>query len=163
MKALAGPWVLLICLGCLLPAGCGYSTRRLIRQDIKTVYVPVFENNTWRRGLEVTLTRAVAEEIKLHTSLRFAPQGEAHSTLEGELIEFEENVRTKTEEEEILIIRATAEVEFRWIDNLTRRELVPKQTIRESVLFVASANEPIETRVFQEVAERIVEKMWKDW
>lgn len=160
-----GICVLLVAVGCLMLAGCGYSTNPLIRQDIKTVYVPVFENSTWplRRGMEVALTRAVSEEIKLHTPLAIASRDDAHSTLEGELLEFEEDVVAKSETDEVLVVKATVAVEFRWVDNLTRRELVPRQTVRENVEFVASGSEPFETRVFQKVAERIVEEMQKDW
>jgi len=158
-----GICVLLVAVGCLMLEGCGYSTNPLIRPDIKTVHVPVFENRTWRKGMEVALTRAISEEVKLHPPLAIASRDDAHSTLEGELLEFEEDVVAKSEHDEVLVVKATAAVEFRWVDNLTRRELVPRQTVRESVEFVASASEPFETRVFQEVAERIVEKMQKDW
>ena len=72
-------------------SGCGYSTTGLLRQDIRTVHVAVFDNQTWRRGLEVELTRALVRELTLHTHLRIASKEEADSTLRGELLEFEQD------------------------------------------------------------------------
>ena len=154
---------LLLVAGCLALAGCGYPRRSLLRDDIRTVYVPVFANHTWHRGLEVELTRAVAEEVKLHTYLRFAPRQQADSTLEGELLAFEESGATKTEDDEILLTTVTATVRFRWTDNLTGSEIVPNQTIRERLRYPVAVGEPLEREVFRGVAQRIVEKMEKAW
>ena len=45
--------------GLALVMGCGYSSRPMTRGDVRTVYVPVFDNQTMRRGMEFDLTRAV--------------------------------------------------------------------------------------------------------
>ncbi len=154
---------LLLIAGCFVLTGCGYSTSTLLRRDIRTVYVPVFDNHTWHRGLEVELTRAVVEEVKLHTRLGFASRQEADSILEGELIAFEEDVITKTPQDDILLTRLRATVRFRWVDNLTRREIVPLQSIKESTLYPVLIREPRERELFRQMAQRIVEKMEREW
>ena len=45
----------------------GYTTRPNYDDGIRTVYVPIFENNTFRRGLEYDLHRAVVREIEHKT------------------------------------------------------------------------------------------------
>jgi hypothetical protein len=147
----------------LMVSGCGYSTSALIRDDIHTVYIPVFDNQTWYRGLEVQLTRAVLEEVKLHSPLLIASRQDADSTLEGELVAFDQGVVTKTVDEVVVLTNATAKVNFRWVDNLTGRDIVPKQSVVEKVIVAPGAGEAIEANVFREVAKRILERMEKDW
>ena len=64
---------------CLCLASCesgghfsvlGYTTKPNYDPCIKTVYVPIFENKTFRRGLEFDLTRAVIKEIEWKTPFK---------------------------------------------------------------------------------------------
>src|SRR5262249_1307172 len=48
----------------------GYTTRPNYDCDIRTVYVPIFQNVTFRRGLEFDLTRAVIREIESKTPFK---------------------------------------------------------------------------------------------
>ncbi len=145
-------------------AGCfGYRAESLFRPDIRTVYVEAFDNGTFRRGLEVPLTRAVADEIRLRTPLVLAPREEADSVLSGELVEFSESTQVKTEDDRILLNRVTAEVRFRWRDRLTGRDIVPEQTVQESVRIAESLEETLFGLVFEETAQRIVERMQEPW
>lgn len=155
--------MLLVIVGCVAWTGCAHPRRTLLREDIRTVYVPVFDNTTWHRGLEVALTRAVTEELKLYTHLRFVSREEADSVLEGKLVAFEESKAKKSRMDEILVITVSAEVEFHWVDNRTGNEIVPRQTIRESGRHVTAGGEPLERLVFRKAAQRIVEKMHRDW
>lgn len=142
---------------------CGYSTSALLRKDIRTISVPVFDNQTFYRGLEVQLTKSMVEELKLHTRLRFAARADADSVLEGDLISYSESVRSKTSNDDILLKQVTATARFRWVDNLTGREIVPWKTVRESTLYAVAVGESQGASVFRELAQRIVEKMEKEW
>jgi len=158
--------------------GCGYTTSNLLRDDIDTVYVAFFDNTTFRRGLEVPLTRAVVNEMKLRTHLLFAPRDEADSLLTGELIEVEERSVVKNEDDRVLRRRVAVKVRFRWTDLLTGEDIVPEQVITESARIVPLLEglptggdfdvavqrdaTPFDL-VFQEAAQRIVERMEKGW
>jgi hypothetical protein len=156
-------WRLVLIVGCLGLAGCAYPRYALLREDIRTIYVPVFENSTWRRGLEVDLTRAVTEELKLHTHLRFVSRKRAESILEGELLAFEQHGVTKTKSDDIVLTTITARVRFRWVDNLTGKDIVPWQTVVEGRRYPVTLGESVEEGIFREAAQRIVEKMGKEW
>ncbi len=159
--------------------GCTYRAGGLVRGNVDTVYVAFFDNSTYRRGLEVPLTRAVVDEIKLRTQLLFAPRDQADSVLMGELLDVDEDTRLKTEEDEILITSVVVRVRFRWRDKRTGRDIVPEQTVVESarvlptVADVAPAATVGEARMqlastsaelaLQQAAQRIVERMEKDW
>jgi hypothetical protein len=57
--------------GCVavLLAGClgGYSSQPLYSQDVKSIYVEMFDNTTFRRDLEYDLTDAIAKRIDAET------------------------------------------------------------------------------------------------
>ena len=156
-------WTLFLVAVCLALAGCSYPRHALLREDIRSIYVPVFENRTRRRGLEVELTRAVTQELKLHTRLRFASRKRAESILEGELLSFQEHGVTKTRDDEIALITIAARARFRWVDNLTEKDIIPWQVVIENRLYPVTLGESVEEGVFRELAQRIVEKMAKEW
>jgi hypothetical protein len=162
--AMGKRWTLLLLIAVALCTGCpGYSTRTVFRRDIRTIYVEVFDNRTFRRGLEVPLTRAIVAEIKLRTPLAFAPRDEADSILSGELEEFRESSLVKTETDRVLLDRVTAVVRFRWHDRLTQTDIVPPRVVRESARIVEMLEDSLFDRVFEEVAERVVEEMQEPW
>jgi len=154
---------LMLALLCAGAGGCGYSTATLLRSDIRSVHVPVFENRTFRRGLEVELTRALVRELTLHTHLRIAPADRADSTLSGELVDFAQETVTKSAQGDILLKRLQATVRFRWRDNLTGRDIVPPQRVVESETVALARAEQPELHLFRKVAQRLVEKMQREW
>ncbi|MFO7959309.1 MAG: LptE family protein [Candidatus Brocadiia bacterium] len=170
-----------LALVCLLTGCFGYRAQNLFREDIKTVYVEGFDNETFRRGLEVPLTRAVQDELRLRTPLLFASREEADSVLTGELVAADEESQVKSKRGRILLQRVLVRVRFRWIDRLTGAPIVPEQTVTESVRLptdVAETGIGIDGRpvpadlipqeapfdpAFREVAQLIVERMQHNW
>ncbi|MBS3763514.1 MAG: LptE family protein [Planctomycetes bacterium] len=148
---------------CILNVGCGYSSAALIRDDIRTVHIPTFANETWRRGLEVELTRAVTNEIKLHTRLNVKNRAEADSVLSGQLKAYDQRIKIKSIRDETILKQASVEVRFRWVDKLTGRTMAGPLTIRESKTFAPARSETLEELIFREAAQTIVEKLEERW
>ena len=152
----------LLCLATCLPAvGCGYSAASLYPAGIRTVHVQFMDNRTFRRGLEVDLTRAVADEIKLRTPLIFGSRDSADSILKGELVDYEEKVVVHDGSGDELRRGVRLRVRFHWIDARTGADLVPPAEVSESVRLVRG--EPRAELAVQEAAERIVQKMQAEW
>lgn len=164
---------LLLSLLALAAAGCGWYSYSLYRGDIRTVYVEFLGNDTYRRRLEVPLTRYVVGEIKLRTPFLFAPRNEADSVLSGTIVGADVQTPVKDEEDRILLQRATVRVRFRWRDRLTGRDIVPERTVTESARAPLMLEEgifedsPEQTAIFdlalREAARRIVENMEQSW
>ena len=53
-------------------SGCGYMVGNGFGPEIRTVSVPLFQNNTYRRNIEYQLTEAVQKEIQNRTPFRLA-------------------------------------------------------------------------------------------
>ena len=82
----------LLLLPLVLLLGCGYTARSIHLAAVDSVYVPVFDNRTFRRGLEFDLTRAVTTEILHKSDLRIASRNRADTELIGEIVDIDEQV-----------------------------------------------------------------------
>lgn len=146
--------------------GCGYTTDSLIRRDIDTISVPVFENRTFRRGLEVQLTQAVIDELNMATHLRVVRSENADSKLVGTITDFKETVLTKTAADQIMSKEVTVYVQFDWIDLRTGRVLTRQRDVRTTKSYVDPAGENLEfasREAFRGMARRIVRLMEREW
>src|SRR5688500_10305880 len=73
----------------ILFSGCaGYQVgqRSLYRPDIRTVYVPVVQSNSFRRYLGERLTEAIVKEIELKTPYKVVDSDAADSVLTVKLV-----------------------------------------------------------------------------
>lgn len=66
-------------------AGYQIGNQSLYPGNIQTVYVPMFESNSFRRNLGERLTEAVMKEIELKTPLKVVSTPNADSILSGRL------------------------------------------------------------------------------
>jgi hypothetical protein len=111
----------------LLPlAGCawdghfnilGYTTRPNYDEQIKTVRVTIFKNQTFVRGLEYELTKAVIREIQLKTPFRVVSDGCAADTeLVGNIVSRNKNPVLYGPFNEVRDVEQTIGVEIIWRD-----------------------------------------------
>ena len=87
--------VLLAFAGLLLSTGCrGYQfgNRAIFRPDIRTVHVPIFENETFRQPLGQRLTESVIREIQSRTPYQLADRSSADSVLQGRILSEQKRV-----------------------------------------------------------------------
>ena len=144
-------------------AGCGYSTPKLVRQDVHSVYVPAFDNQTFRVGQEKELTLAVQEEIRRNTDLELAPRDEADSVLRGTITEVDEYVVTKLISDRIVNKRIGLTVEIEWTDTRTEQPIVPTQEVRVTDRFSPGLGEGKFTGLHDEAAQQLVQSLWAEW
>lgn len=69
----------------VLVSGCGYTQKSLIDRKINTIYISIFENNTFVRGIEFDIAKAVKDEIMSRTSLRIVQKDSADVIMTGEI------------------------------------------------------------------------------
>jgi len=79
-----------VCAGCTSDGHfcvLGYTTAPMYDESIRTVYVPIFENRDFRRGLEFELTRAVVREIEAKTPYKVVNcREQADTELDGKIV-----------------------------------------------------------------------------
>jgi hypothetical protein len=127
----------LIACGCLALTSCGsegqftifgYTTKPNYDTSIHTVRVPIFKNNTFWRGLEFDLTRAVIREIESKTPFKVVGEGcTADTELTGTIVLFSKNIINRTQYNEVREGETTLGVEVYWRDLRTGQILsVPR-------------------------------------
>jgi hypothetical protein len=133
---------------------------------VRSVYVPIFDNNTFRRGYEFDLTKAVRDQILLRTRLNIVDKDVADSILFGKITSVDENVLIENTRDNIVESRVSVGIEIRWVDRRTGRTIVERKNIRRPTEFIVSRNETLTSssnEAFVKVAQGIVDAMEEDW
>ena len=104
----------LILLALFLVSGCGYSAGKLLPGHIKKLYIPTFENDTTRYGIEQDITTAVTEAFTNDNRLSVVSEGEADAVLHGVIIAYEKGALTfdRAQSVDEFKIEITVAVEF---------------------------------------------------
>lgn len=147
-------------------ASCGYTSRSLIDQNVQSVYVPIFDNDTFRRDLEYDLTKAIKEEILFGTQLKIVDEKHADTILTGILKDVQENVLIENPDAVTIESRVNVFVQFSWLDQRTGRILIDKQNVAASAEFIATRNEDVRTgeiEAFVNTARKIINLMERKW
>jgi hypothetical protein len=93
----------------------GYTTQPNYDTSIRTVYVPIFKNNTFRRGLEFELTRAVIREIEAKTPYKVVSDPcSADTELSGTIIALTKTVINRTQLNEVREAQTVLAAEVYW-------------------------------------------------
>jgi hypothetical protein len=110
-----GVLILAACVaGC---AGWQIGNRSLYPAHIRTVYVPVFDSGSFRRGLGEQLTEAVCKEIELKTPYKVTGNPNADSVLSGRIARDRKRVLIRSNASEPREYEVNLYVDVTWIDN----------------------------------------------
>lgn len=82
--------LLLLACAAGLAAGCGYSTTSRTAKDIKSIYVPFFENRTSEPQLEISVTELIVDNLVRDNTLKVVPEAACDAVLDGEIVAFKD-------------------------------------------------------------------------
>lgn len=112
----------------LLISGCGYTVGNGFSPDIRTVSVPMFENDTTRRGIEAQLTEAVQREIQQRTPYRLAKGLDADTRLTGRIVQIRKSVLGETAQDDPRELQLSLMIITKW-ENLRTGEILAQQEV----------------------------------
>jgi lipopolysaccharide assembly LptE-like protein len=118
----------LACLLLLLIPGCGYTVGNGFSPEIKTVSVPIFENDTFRRGIEFQLTEAVQKEIQKRTPYRLAKGLDADTRLTGRIVQSRKDVLGENQFDDPRELQLSLMIVTKW-ENLRTGEVLAQQEV----------------------------------
>jgi hypothetical protein len=160
-----------LCAGC---AGYQFGTQSLYRPDIQTVYVPVFESNSFRPEWGKRLTEAVAKEIERRTPYKVVGQASADTVLTGRIIDQRKRPVAVNQGDFPIITQVDLRVQVIWQDH--RGNLIGQPanvplfpsllTVGETSHFVPQGGQSITTAQFEaidQLARQIVAQMELPW
>lgn len=164
-------WALLSAGGC---AGYQVGAQSLYAPDIATVYVPMFESESFRPGLGERLTEAVVKQIELTTPYKVVGNASADSVLTGRIIGDRKRVVVEDFYDYPREIQVDFAVEVSWIDRQgvlirqpTTVALAPCLIgFEQTATLVPEAGQSIATahqEAIARLAEQIVSTMEAPW
>ncbi len=119
------PILLPVCLSAalLLSAGCGYMLGPPTVAGVRTIHVPVFQTDSFRRNLDYLLTEAVHREIQSRSGYRLADANSADTVLEGRIVDIRKDVLSETRFDDPRELQLTVGAKVTWTDRRTGRIL----------------------------------------
>jgi len=117
---------MLLC-GLFLMTGCGYAVGPMHDPQIRSVHVPIFESQLYRRGMEYQLTEAVQKAILERTPYRLAKGPNADTRLTGRILELRKNVLGENRYDDPRELQVALAVEVTWVNLQTGRVIAQQQ------------------------------------
>jgi len=157
---------------CLLSSGCaemnGYSDEPLFPQDVGSVCLEMFDNQTFRRGVEYELSDALSKRIEVETPYKLVSSlDRADTVINGQIISI--GVSELSIEREIGRALET-ELELRavvnWKNLKTGQLLIDNQTVSASASYSTYQMQDFKyasTLAANNLAQKIVELMEEKW
>lgn len=153
----------------LLPlalAACGYTfdgdrgEARLDSGNLPRVAVIPFDNVTFRRGLEMVLTRFVDDELRARSPRSPASPSDADWLVRGRIVQADERIYSEDRDDQVTESSIVIEVEVTLEDRAAER-IIRTYPFKERVPFSARVGrvatlEEAETEALRDIAERIV-------
>lgn len=150
-------------------AGCGYNAKELFPAEYQTVAVPMFENKTFYRGIEMDLSEALVKEIEARTPYKVVQRGGAGTELTGTITAVEQDLVSRRasgglpQEVEVIVV-----VDFAWKDLRTGQPIRDRQGFEAVGRYVPArpVGQPYEVAqhaAVEQLAEDIVSVMQAEW
>jgi hypothetical protein len=154
-------------------SGCGksrggYSNQWLYPTNIESVYVEMFENESFRRGLEYELTDAVAKRIEAETPYKIVSDRDlADSIISGKIVSINDKILSMERQTgRPLEEQASIVAVVNWKNLKNGQLIVENARVTEAMSFSEWLNQGFDygsTVAANRLAERIVEKMQVKW
>ena len=165
-------WVGMVVISLGIPGCAGYQLgqQALYRPDIRSVHIPVFESNSFRRNLGERLAEAVATEIDLKSPYRVAPADRADSFLRGRILYERKRVIAEDTFDVPRVMEAQMVAQVDWVsaqgELLSNTITIPWDAyplrIGDNEQFIPEAGQSITTaqqEAVQKIAQEIVSQM----
>ncbi len=152
--------------------GCGemsgYSNESLFPAEVSSVYVEMFDNRSFRRGVEYELTDALGKRIEAETPYKIiSSRDRAETVISGRIEQVNESVLSSERETGRALERA---VELRavvnWKNLKTGELLIDNRSVSASASYSEWQNQGFNyasTLAANKLAEKIVELMERQW
>jgi hypothetical protein len=163
-------------------SGCGYTTRSLIADKFKTIYITQFANKIdltresdtankyklYRPMLEQDVTQAVINRFLLDGNLRPVKEGVSDLTLKGELVEYRRDPLRYTSTDEVEEYRISLIVNIELWDNKENKSLWKEQYFTGDTTYftigqAAKTDDAAVSDAIKDLARRIVERTVEQW
>jgi hypothetical protein len=164
---------------CVVLAGCGYTTRSLIADKYKTVFVAPFENKIdylnqderriYVPGLETKVRQAIIDRYLFDGNLRIGQEDATDLVLKGQLLSFNREELRLTSGDDVKEYRLRVTVALTLLDPADNNKVVWSEPSfsGESTYYVSGPHAKSESAAIddavQDLARRSVARTIEDW
>ena len=165
----------------LLLSGCGYATKTVLPDNVKTVHVDTFKNNiditkevsakdkyeVYRPNLEVDLRDAIVGRIFLDGNLKIADKDTADAMLEGQITQYRKDP-LRYQNEVVQEYRISVVCDVKLIDQASSKVLFEEDNITgDASYFTTGTLQKTETAALSDamsdLSRRIINKIVENW
>lgn len=143
--------------------GCGYTPGFRAPPGVRSIAVPIFDNETFplRREVEYDLTSALRKEIQTRTDLRLASEDDADMVVYGTVSRFRERVIAEGRVDEKIESSIVVEVALRVEDyrNGLQWKVGPVSVTEPLSVQTGETLDVARSRAIGNLAERILEEL----
>lgn len=157
---------------CVGLSGCfklaGYSNESLFPEEVKTVCVEMFDNQTFRRGVEYELTDALAKRIEADTPYKIvSSKDRADTVIGGQITSIGESVITLERETGGVLEKETlVSAVVNWKNLRTGELLIDSESVTASATYSDYQNQDFSyssVLAANRLARKIVQLMEEEW
>lgn len=121
--------------------GCGYVVGNGFARDIRTVHVPMFTSDSFRRNASERLTEAVHKQIEQRTPYRLVTAGDqADTRLIGHITSVRKDLLLEDKFDDVREAQLSYQVELRW-ENLRTGQLIATRNVPLTQGFASLSSE----------------------
>jgi len=158
-------------------AGCAsyrVGNQTLYAPDVRTVYVPMIESESFRRDLGERLTEALIKEIELKTPLKVVGTPDADSILSARLVGDTKRVTIENQNDDPRAVEISMTLEIAWLNRHRKPlgvpatlalppELLPVNNLAMLIPETGQSVATAQQQAIVRLAQQIVSTMEEPW
>ena len=149
-------------------SGCGYSSQSLYPNQVASVYVEMFDNRSFWRGVEYKLTDALAKRIESQTPYKVvSSRDRADSIISGQIVSIDQGALSRERQTgRVLEKEVLLEASVSWKNLKTGELLMDSQSVNTSASYSEWQKQGFDyasALAANKLAQQIVELMEKGW
>lgn len=146
----------------------GYSNESLFPEEVSSVYVEMFDNRSFRRGVEYELTDALAKRIEAETPYKvISSRDRADTIISGQILSADESwLSTERQTGRAMEKEVELRAVVNWKNLKTGELLISNRRVSASASYSEWQQQGFRygsTLAANNLAQRIVELMEKEW
>lgn len=140
---------------------CGYSTRSLLPGYIKKVHIKIFENKTYRAGLDELATRATIDAFRKNSGLRIVSEEQADIVISGNVSGFSKEPYVYTEALSVSQYKITIKFTVACFDQI-KNNIFWQGDISDWSIYTTDEDKGIQEAI-DKTAQRLVTAILTNW
>jgi hypothetical protein len=143
----------------------GYRTEPLFPANARRIAVPIFENETFHRAVEFSLTRSVCDVLRARPGIDIVGEEDADVILEGTITAIDQRVLAISKNDSSTESSATTSVKCRVL-KARSKEVLKEFNTSERIDFATATGEGLQTaqqEAYYDLARKIVNELETEW